>query len=709
MGALAPEDAEVFFALSKSLFAVIDRDGTVLRLSATWEDLLGFPLADLTGKHFTDLLHPEDVEPTLQRLVLAEEPEPHGLPALENRFRRADGGSVWLRWDTHPARDGSQVWSIARDVTADRRRRQQQRVVADLGRTALEGATLETLLEATAQGVASGLEVPHVAVAQRVPGTDDLVLRATVGLVDAGGQPVAVPPGRATVAGRAIASGQPQVLVDTGDADAHYPESLRAFGLRSVVAVPIGSRGSVWGALSAGGEAARQFEPGEVRFVEQVAHVLSSALDRREAEERLEHQATHDSLTGLPNRELLRERLEAALADSRRGGAAVGLLLCDLDGFKDVNDSLGHAAGDAVLQQLAERLRATVGPGSTVARLGGDEFALCVVGPATELEVLGVADTVVALMHKPFQLPGLQVPLSTSIGVAVSPTHGRDAATMLRHADVAMYRAKSLRSGWALYDARLDAASGDRLTLTTELRDALTHGRLQVVYQPVVDLETGHLQSVEALCRWPHPVRGQVPPSEFVPLAEQTGLIASLTSWVIAEVDRQALAWEGAGHRLRCAVNLSMAAVADEQRGPVLLAQLAAAAPRLSVEITEWWLADTRGRPGGAELAAAGVELALDDFGTGWSSLASLRSFPVSRLKLDRHFVADLEGDARSGDLLSAVASLAAALRMDVVAEGVEQRGTADALRAAGVRLGQGFLWAPGLPADELARWAGWA
>ncbi|MGZ6793996.1 MAG: putative bifunctional diguanylate cyclase/phosphodiesterase, partial [Mycobacteriales bacterium] len=423
---------------------------------------------------------------------------------------------------------------------------------------------------------------------------------------------------------------------------------------------------------------------------------------------RMQHEATHDSLTGLPNRQLLRERMNTALRDARRSGTAVGLLLCDLDGFTHANDSLGHAAGDAVLQELAQRLTTTVGPGCTVARLGGDEFALCVVGPQTELEVLGIADRVISAMRAPFALPGLEVPLSTSIGVAISPTHGRDAATLLRHADMAMYRAKSRRLGWALYDAGLDAARAERLSLTTDLRSAVAAEGLALHYQPVVDLATGELRSVEALCRWLHPTRGAVPPTEFVALAEQTGLVVPLTAWVVERAARDARAWHDAGHEVRCAVNLSMAAVLDPRSTSRLLAALLAASDVLTVEITESWLTDARGQEVLRALAGGGVELALDDFGTGWSSLASLRSFPVRRLKLDRQFVLDLELDRRGHGVLRAVADLATALDMDVVAEGVETEAAAEGLRTAGVTLGQGYLWSPALPVCELASWAGW-
>ncbi|MCW2500115.1 MAG: hypothetical protein JWN87_1791, partial [Frankiales bacterium] len=581
LGELSAADQEQFFALSRSLFAVVDRDGTVLRLSLSWEQLLGCRREDLVGRHFAQFAHPDDVVPTPAQLLAGAD----AAGRIENRCLRADGSSVWLRWDVHGAPDGSAIWCIARDVTHTHRRVAQQQVVAELGRLALDSTDPEELLAAAVQGVTRALDLPYASVAQLVPDSPLMRVRAAVGAVRADGSPLEVPSDLTSLSGRAVATGQAQVVGDAHHPGARYTAPLVAeFGIRSAICVAIGRQGATWGALTAADRVVRHPDEGEVRFLEQVAHVLATAVERREVEEQLHHQATHDSLTGLPNRQLLRERVDTALRRARRTGGAMGLLLCDLDGFKDINDSLGHAAGDSVLQQLAERLLSTVGAGSTVARLGGDEFALCIVGPATELEVLGVADAVVQVMRRPFALPGLDVPLSISIGVTVSPTHGRDASTLLRHADVAMYRAKARGLGWALYDAQVDAARGERLTLTADLRAALERGGLALHYQPVVDLATGRLHSVEALCRWTQPGRGVVPPSTFIPLAEQTGLIRPLTAWVVAEAATQAQAWWDAGHDVRCAVNLSMAAVADDRTSAGLLRQLVAAAPRLTVE-----------------------------------------------------------------------------------------------------------------------------
>lgn len=705
-GGLDDADEQRFFALSRSLFAVVDYQGHFLRMSPAWEKVLGRPLSEMIGRRFVEFVHPGDVERSLDRLE-RERTNDLGLQPIENRYLHADGSIVWLSWDTQPAMDESAVWCIARDVTAFRQRAIQQELVADLGRTALEGGSEKELLQAAVLGLAKALELPIVVVLELRP---DNTLQARAGLgvpFDPQDPAPPLPVDDRTLSGRALLSGHLVLSTDVGQ-QVHPHGYAERYGARGAVSVHIGRADRPWGVLTCSDSRPRDFDQSEQRFVEQVAHVLGSAIERRGVEALLQHQATHDGLTGLPNRELMRERVTSALADSRGRGTAVGLLLCDLNGFKDVNDSLGHAAGDSVLQELAVRLTGAVGEGGTVARLGGDEFALCVVGPSTELEVLGVANTVVRLMREPFTLPGLQVPLSTSIGVAVSPTHGRDASTLLRHADVAMYRAKSAGLGWALYDAGLDEARGERLTLTTELRDALAAERLELWYQPVVDLSTGALVSLEALCRWTHPVRGPVPPAVFVPLAEQTGLIGPLTTWVIGEAERQIGAWRAAGHGVPCAVNLSMAAVTDPTTSEALIDQIVQAAPDLTVEITESWLADDRGKEVIAALASAGVYLALDDFGTGWSSLAVLASFPVRRLKLDRQFLVGLDGDTRGDGLLRAVADLATALRMDVVAEGVERTDTAQQLLDAGITLGQGFLWSPALPASELAAWAGW-
>ncbi len=437
--------------------------------------------------------------------------------------------------------------------------------------------------------------------------------------------------------------------------------------------------------------------------------ILRDIAERRALEGRLRHQATHDPLTGLPNRALLLDRLALALARARRRPGLVAVLYLDLDRFKMVNDSLGHEAGDRLLVALAGRLLALVGPTDTVARRGGDEFTLLLADLGAEAEA--VAERVLADLRVPFTLGGQEIVVGASIGIALGGVGGADPADLLHAADLALYQAKAAGRGrYAIFSPRLRDRASARLAVEQDLRRALDRGEFTVHYQPKVELATGRLVGLEALARWRHPTRGLLPPAEFIPLAEETGLIVPLGRQVLAEACRQARAWQAASPRdpsvLVC-VNLS----ARQFAHPGLVGDVARAleasglAPgSLGLEITESaamsaaeaTLATLR------ELKALGVALELDDFGTGYSSLAYLQRFPLDRLKLDRAFVRGLERDAGSTAIVRAVLTLARALGLGVTAEGVETTAQAAALRDLGCDWGQGYLFAPPLPADAL-------
>ncbi len=693
------EDLRHFFDISQALLCVTDVSGRLVRLSPSWQDVLGWDPGPMVGHHFLEFLHPDDAEHTLAALQAAADPDVAPEPIV-NRYRHADGSYRTLSWLTRTAREGDVVWCVAQDVTGAEVRARQQQLVADLGRRALDAVPHQELLQDIVDGVATALSLPVVSVLELTPDGAHLQISRAHGMGEHSDDLLQID--QTTLSGQAVLSSVP---VQSTDVQASGGNPLQvAVQARGAVSVPIRLRGALWGALSCADGVPRQFTEDEVRFLQQVAHIVGAAVDRRETEVTLQHIATHDRLTGLPNRDLFRLFVEGALERSTATHHPVGLLLCDLDGFKDVNDSLGHEAGDEVLRQLSARLSGAVGPEDTVARLGGDEFAICLVGRHTEVDVLGMADTIIRAMRQPFALPDMQVPLSTSIGVVVSPTHGRDATTLLRHADIAMYRAKANGVGWSRYDVALDRATGERLARTADLRDAIAQGQLQVKYQPVIDLRTRRLHGVEALCRWTPETGEDVPPSVFIPLAEQTGLILPLTAWVHDQVVRQVRSWREQGREVRCAVNLSMAALADPDASAALLDQLIAAADAVTVEITESWLVDARGREVITKLASNGVRLSLDDFGTGFSSLAALHRFPVQQVKLDRAFVLGLD-DERGHQVLLAMASLGRSLGMEVVAEGVEQEHTAQWLRDAGVQLGQGFLWSPAVQPAALEPW----
>jgi len=424
--------------------------------------------------------------------------------------------------------------------------------------------------------------------------------------------------------------------------------------------------------------------------------------------------ATTDPLTGLPNRALLHERLEHALRRGPHRQPRAALLLLDLNHFKEVNDTLGHQAGDLLLKELGKRLLDALGTLGSMARLGGDEFALLL--PDTNVDAAeGVARQCLQALDAPFILEGHTLHVGGSIGVALAPDHGTDASTLLRCADVAMYLAKRRQAGYAFYASSEDQHSRSRLTLAGELQRAIQEGDLCLYYQPTMHLATGRVRGVEALVRWSHPQHGLLSPDQFIPLAEQTGLIVPLTSWVLESALRQCRAWQDAGLSLTVAVNLSMRNLQDPQLPDIvagLLRDAGIAPALLTLEITESMLmAD----PISAQevlirLAALGVRLAIDDFGTGHSSLGYLKLLPVAELKIDRTFVLELDAQRNTGVLkdrmiVRSVTALAHALGLEVVAEGVESRRSYELLAAFRCDVAQGYYLSPPLAAAAVERW----
>jgi diguanylate cyclase (GGDEF)-like protein len=438
--------------------------------------------------------------------------------------------------------------------------------------------------------------------------------------------------------------------------------------------------------------------------------ITSLYAERAHQADQLRHQALHDALTGLPNRALLQDRLSQALMAANREGGPTALLLLDLDRFKDVNDTLGHEAGDLLLNQMASRFRSLIRDSDTVARLGGDEFAI-LLPRATEAGALRAATSFLASLTQPFTLVGQSFYLSASIGIAMYPGHGDDATSLLRHADVAMYRAKRDGDGYALYEAETDHHTTGRLSLIAELRQALESGGLHLAYQPKVDLSTGRADQIEALVRWTHRERGTIPPDEFIPLAEHTGLIRPLTEWVLNEAIRQASAWQEAGLAIGVAVNLSVWNLQDKHLTEIIarmLEQWHLPASLMHLEITESALmADpARALETVSVLHTMGVRIAIDDFGTGYSSLAYLRRLPVDELKIDQSFVlalADIESESRI--IVRSVIDLGHNLSLKVVGEGVETQRMLDLLAAMGCDYAQGYHLSPPLDALDYTNW----
>lgn len=438
--------------------------------------------------------------------------------------------------------------------------------------------------------------------------------------------------------------------------------------------------------------------------------VVRDITDRKDQEAKLEHQALHDALTGLPNRKLLQDRLEHALEMAKRECKPLGLLLLDLDRFKTINDTLGHAVGDVLLCDVAKRLAAQIRRSDTIARLGGDEFAVLL--PAvTDLErAHRVSQRILTALEHPFDIKELQLEVGISVGVALYPDHADDADALLQCADVAMYSAKNAQSGLALYDQSNDLNSVRHLTLTGELRQAIETQQLSFDYQPQIELASGRACGVEALARWRHPVHGFIPPDEFILQAEQTGLIGPLTRWAFNEALRQCAAWRGAGFDMTMAINLSARNLQDGELPATLqalLADWALPSECLTLEITESaiMLDPDMALETIKRFYDMGIRLAIDDFGTGHSSLAYLSRLPLHELKVDRSFVINMTKNDNDALIVRSTIDLAHSLGLKVVAEGIENEQHMQILRALGCDIGQGYGISRPLASPAIDRW----
>ncbi|MFL6565576.1 MAG: putative bifunctional diguanylate cyclase/phosphodiesterase, partial [Burkholderiales bacterium] len=437
--------------------------------------------------------------------------------------------------------------------------------------------------------------------------------------------------------------------------------------------------------------------------------VAERTTELQEANARARHLADHDALTGLPNRRLLEDRLTQALALSYRNRKQTAVMFVDLDRFKAINDSLGHAVGDIVLKEVAQRLVRQLRVGDTICRIGGDEFIVVLPELKRAADAAHVAQKVLEQLSQPFAAEERELIVTPSIGIAVFPEDGRDAETLIRSSDAAMYHAKELgRANYQFFTAEMNQAASRRLALEADLRRALGKDELRVYYQPIVDAKTGLIAAHEALARWQHPERGVVEPAEFIQLAEESGMILKLGEWVL----RQACRWAtfiGVERGLPVSVNLSPRQFND----PKLVYTVAAAlretglpANLLQLEITETTAMQytdvtlaTLNR-----LKALGVSIAIDDFGTGYSSLSYLKRFPVDLLKIDRSFTGELPADADQCAIVSAIVALAHALELQVIAEGVESEEQRAFLKSCGCDFIQGYLTGAPLDADAAAK-----
>jgi diguanylate cyclase len=433
--------------------------------------------------------------------------------------------------------------------------------------------------------------------------------------------------------------------------------------------------------------------------------------ERKRSEERIEYLAYHDSLTSLPNRTLFGKILNHGISQARRRTKELAVLFIDLDRFKNINDTLGHEAGDALLQEVAKRLKQCLRDSDTVARLGGDEFVVLLEELSDQKHVSLVAHKILTTLVKPFVTLGQEFHVTASIGISTYPTDGDDEKSLMKNADIAMYRAKEEgKNNFQFYSDELNVHSFERLAMESNLRRALERNEFQLHYQPKVDLRTGRITGVEALLRWLHPDLGIVAPAQFIPMAEETGLIVPIGIWVLRTACAQQMAWQDKGLQpLSVAVNLSARQFSDEHllKDITSIVEESGIDPALlELEITESMLmhnVEKAIRTLNA-LDNMGIQLAIDDFGTGYSSLSTLKRFPINTIKVDRSFVRDLPGGADDKSIIDAIIAMGRTLSMTVIAEGVETKEQADYLREHACDEFQGFYFKKPMPADQLTR-----
>ena len=440
-------------------------------------------------------------------------------------------------------------------------------------------------------------------------------------------------------------------------------------------------------------------------------HSLQEATNELAAKQaENEYQAMHDSLTGLPNRVLFQQRLSEAIDAARERGGRIAVMLMDLDHFKEVNDTLGHHFGDQLLKEIGPRLSTVLRDDDIMARLGGDEFGVLLPDLPEDEVAYSIAERLLEELQEPVSVEGLALDISGSLGIAIFPTQSKDAESLLRRADVAMYAAKEAGGGYEVYAHEMDRHNPSRLTLVSQVRPALERGEFEMYFQPKVRLCDGRVAGAEALIRWNHPERGVVQPDEFIPLVEKTVLLGPLTSYVMERVMRQWRTWADEGIAIPLAINLSPRSLLDRDLPDTvrdMLDRFEMPPSFLRLELTENFLMSDSGRSNAVldALSQVGVALSIDDFGTGYSSLSYLKQLPIDEIKIDRSFVIDMHDDGNDFMIVRATVELGKNLGLRVVAEGVEDRETFDRLADFGCDEAQGYYISRPMPLDEFGRW----
>jgi diguanylate cyclase (GGDEF)-like protein len=590
------------------------------------------------------------------------------------------------------AQDDQGSWRAA--VTASRYRASEQQAVAKLSRLALDGE-LDQLLDAATAAASTLMGADRCMITRPIPG--DVEKIAVVGFTGRPPRIVTAPAGHQSLMGYTLLTNEVVLCRDRDEETRFSTVAMASYGFRSGVGVPIPGIGSgPWGALSIHSNDNRSYGKRDLSFLQTVTGVLSAAIRRLDLDRQLHERSLRDPLTGLANRTYAYERVELALARAEVDGSLVAVLLLDIDDFKIINDSLGHEAGDRALVRVASRLAAAARSGDTVARVGGDEFLIVCEDVSGIEDAQHIAETLIEAISSPHPTGTEPTPLSTSIGIAVS-TAESTRQELIHHADLAMYRAKDIGHGGSAVFDRDDLYDADRTRrLSVDLRAALGDGELNLLYQPIFDIATGGLVSMEALARWRHPDLGVIDPAEFVAVAERTGLVGDLGEWALRTACQQAASWRALGD-VGIRVNVSALQLRDPAfvgRVAGVLASTGLPPTALGLEITETVLVSDTVRVAGVLTALhdMGIGLSLDDLGSGYSSIAYLNRYPVfDCFKIDKSYINDLPA-ARPTAIVNAIVMLARAFGLTVVGEGVETAEQLETLRQCGCDHAQGFL-----------------
>jgi diguanylate cyclase (GGDEF)-like protein len=616
----------------------------------------------------------------------------------------------------------------AEKAKADAQKERLARMLASLSATneaIMRARSRRELFEMVCESVSQGAKFTSTCIALARSDSDALDLVAVAGPTAENTRNIrlstnaAHPEGRG-LSGRAFRSRQPCISNDplNDPRGITFHPLAQSDGALSGAAFPLIVHGDIVGIMLFLSAERHTFTPEFTELLQRLADNVSFALEnfdradeKHRADERIEYLASHDSLTGLPNREMFNGLLRHSIDTARRGDRRFALLFIDLDRFKVINDSLGHDAGDMLLVEVASRLRGALRANDVVARLGGDEFVVVLEEASDRGDVERIAAVLLSALGGPMQLDGHECHTTASIGIAMFPENGNDAPTLTKNADRAMYLAKEDgKNGFRFCNGEVKAQSIERLKLETELRRAVERDQLSLHYQPKVDIQSGQITGVEALLRWTHPEFGQVPPAQFIPLAEETGLIVPIGRWVLREACAQNMSWQRAGLRpVSMAVNLSPRQFTDEHLlhdvDEALLAS-GMSAVLLQLEVTESMVMRNVARAVRVlhDIQRRGIRLAIDDFGTGYSSMSLMKQFPIDTIKIDRSFVRDLPRDTEDQAITQAIISMGKALGMTVVAEGVETAAQQAFLRDHHCDEMQGYLFSKPLPPRALAR-----